>query len=129
MIARKGDKRPFIVTNIENDVKTRKRRVIECYPRMRECCRESLYVNFTEIGWHDWIVSPSGYDANYCRGTCHGLSVPIYGYVTVIQRVKPRKKSCCSPKSFSCLTILYRNDNILYMTDLPDMSVEDCGCS
>ncbi len=129
LIARKGDKRPFMVINIENDVKIRKRRAFECSPRMRECCRESLYVNFTEIGWNDWIVKPSGYDANYCRGTCHGLSVPIYGYVTVISKVKPGKKICCSPKSFSSLIILYFNENKLFKNTLEDMSVESCGCS
>ena len=128
IVARGGDKRPFIVINVESEVKRRPRRAIECHPKMRQCCRESLYVNFTEIHWNDWIVEPKGYDANYCRGTCHGLSVPIYGYVTVIQRVKPSKKICCSPKSFTPLTILYRDDNI-YKKVLPGMSVEECGCS
>eukprot|EP00795_Rhopilema_esculentum_P004382 gene4382-20603_t len=129
IVARKGNKRPFIVINVENEVKKRKRRLTTCQPKMQGCCRESLYVNFTEIGWHDWIVHPKGYDANYCRGTCRTLSVPIYGYVTVIQRVKRDKKICCSPKSFSPLTILYKNDNIIYKKELQDMTVEECGCS
>lgn len=129
IVARGGDKRPFIVINVQSEVKRRPRRAIECHPKMKQCCRESLYVNFTEIHWNDWIVEPKGYDANYCRGSCHGLSVPIYGYVTVIQRVKPSKKICCSPKSFTPLTILYQDDNNIYKKALSGMSVEECGCS
>jgi len=126
VVARKGDKRPFLVVNVESEIKKRKRRVVKCHSKMKGCCRESLYVNFTEIGWDDWVVQPRGYDANYCRGSCYS-SVPIYGYVTVIQKVLD-KKPCCSPKSFSSLTILYQDDNI-YKKMLPDMTVEDCACS
>ncbi len=132
MVARKGDKRPFIVVTVKNDEKVRQRREAkkgDCFPGRRECCRESLTVNFTEIGWDDWIVSPVDYEASYCKGTCYGLSVPIYGYVAVISQVKYNKKICCSPKSFKSLTILYRNDNNIYKKNLAGMSVEQCGCS
>eukprot|EP00794_Sanderia_malayensis_P008183 gene8183-9060_t len=134
IVGRRGDKRPFIVITVKNDdeAKDRVRREAtkgDCHPGKRECCRESLFVNFTEIGWNDWIVSPMGYEAYYCKGTCYGLSMPIYGYVAIISQVKYNKKICCSPKSFRSLTILYRKDNTIYKRDLPDMSVEKCGCS
>ena len=124
MVARKGDKRPFIVINVDSEIKPRNRRA-NCHSNKKGCCRESLYVNFTDIGWDDWIVEPKGYDANYCRGSCQS-SEPIYGYVTVIQKVL-NKKPCCSPKSFSKLTILYQDVNI-YKKELPEMSVEECAC-
>ncbi|PAV56784.1 hypothetical protein WR25_05040 [Diploscapter pachys] len=34
------------------------------------CCLKQFYVNFTELGWNDWILSPPGYNANYCTGQC-----------------------------------------------------------
>jgi inhibin beta len=29
-------------------------------------------VSFRALGWDDWIIAPSGYYANYCRGDCGG---------------------------------------------------------
>lgn len=132
VIARKGDKRPFLVINVESEIKKRKRRVVKCHPKMNHCCLESFYVNFTEIGWNDWIVEPRGYDANYCRGKCGSMSMPTYGYVKIIQSVVD-KKICCSPKRFSSLTILHSDnddkDKNIYTRVLADMTVEDCGCT
>ncbi|CAI2333048.1 unnamed protein product [Caenorhabditis sp. 36 PRJEB53466] len=34
------------------------------------CCVVPFYVNFTEIGWNDWILSPPGFYANFCSGSC-----------------------------------------------------------
>lgn len=41
----------------------------ECSPHLySNCCLKQFYVNFTEIGWHNWILQPPGYYANYCAG-------------------------------------------------------------
>ena len=29
-----------------------------------------LYVDFSDVGWNDWIVAPPGYHAFYCHGEC-----------------------------------------------------------
>lgn len=49
---------------------TRKKRSMDCEPGSKTptCCRENFYVNFTHIGWDNWILQPSGYSANYCKG-------------------------------------------------------------
>ena len=41
-----------------------------CGASVSECCRERLFISFQDIGWDDWILSPSGFDAFYCRGSC-----------------------------------------------------------
>lgn len=131
VVARKGDKRPFLVINVQNEAKKRNRRVIGCQPSNGDCCRESLFVNFTEIGWNDWIVEPKGYHVNYCRGQCNSLSIPTHGYITVVQKLID-KKVCCSPKSYTAITILYRDEKVhnnMYKKVLPNMSVDECACS
>uniref|UniRef100_A0A8C6UM37 Anti-dorsalizing morphogenic protein n=1 Tax=Neogobius melanostomus TaxID=47308 RepID=A0A8C6UM37_9GOBI len=34
------------------------------------CQRHPLYVDFEEIGWSGWIISPRGYNAYHCKGSC-----------------------------------------------------------
>ncbi|CAL8315890.1 unnamed protein product [Merluccius merluccius] len=29
-----------------------------------------LYVDFSDVGWNEWIVAPPGYNAFYCQGEC-----------------------------------------------------------
>lgn len=34
------------------------------------CGRKKLKVDFADIGWGDWIISPKSFDAHYCAGSC-----------------------------------------------------------
>ena len=34
------------------------------------CRRHTLYVDFSDIGWSNWIVAPNGYHAHFCAGRC-----------------------------------------------------------
>ncbi|PSN38072.1 hypothetical protein C0J52_27011 [Blattella germanica] len=34
------------------------------------CRRHKLEVNFADIGWSDWIISPQTFEAHYCAGAC-----------------------------------------------------------
>ncbi|KAK7906798.1 hypothetical protein WMY93_015410 [Mugilogobius chulae] len=34
------------------------------------CRRHDLYVDFSDVGWNEWIVAPPGYHAFYCQGEC-----------------------------------------------------------
>lgn len=36
----------------------------------RTCARRYLKVDFADIGWNDWIISPKSFDAYYCSGSC-----------------------------------------------------------
>ncbi|KFW81240.1 Bone morphogenetic protein 2-B, partial [Manacus vitellinus] len=38
--------------------------------RLRPCQRHPLSVDFEEIGWSGWIISPRGYNAFHCKGSC-----------------------------------------------------------
>lgn len=37
----------------------------------RECCLVTYYVSFNSLKWASWIISPSGFVANYCSGKCY----------------------------------------------------------
>jgi hypothetical protein len=34
------------------------------------CRRHKLEVNFADIGWSHWIISPQKFEAHYCAGSC-----------------------------------------------------------
>lgn len=36
----------------------------------RNCARRYLKVDFADIGWSEWIISPKSFDAYYCSGSC-----------------------------------------------------------
>lgn len=36
----------------------------------RNCARKYLKVDFADIGWSEWIISPKSFDAYYCSGSC-----------------------------------------------------------
>ena len=40
------------------------------YSQTENCCVRSLYIDFRkDLGWK-WIHKPTGYNANYCMGSC-----------------------------------------------------------
>lgn len=132
--------RPFIV--IETEVmpsRNIKKRAVECDGSVTRCCKQTLYVNFKELNWDDWIISPSGYHANYCMGSCShkGLSLDSYinyhSYIMDEYRVHnpyASIKPCCAPRKLSPISLIYydKEYNII-KTDLKDMSVDECGCT
>lgn len=103
------------------------------------CCRESLYIRFSDIDW-DWVVMPTGFQANFCRGVCqlstHLQSNPS-GFAAIYEERNRAMKNrgiafetCCSPTKMSDLSILFLDDNRQFnRVEIPEMSIETCGCS
>ena len=67
--------KPFLVIHKRSGSK-RTRRSINCSSGATTCCREKFYVSFRDLNWQDWVLQPSGYWANYCKGSCYGKSLP-----------------------------------------------------
>lgn len=105
---------------------------------VREICqRRSLYVDFSNVGWSDWIVAPPGYDAFYCHGECHfpqadHLNATNHAVVqALIHTVEPKMapKVCCVPTQLNPISMLYLDDqNKVVLKNYQDMSVVGCGC-
>lgn len=66
--------RPFLVIHTDSSASRRLRRrtPLDCSPTTSACCKQRFFVSFRALGWDDWIIAPSGYYANYCRGDCGG---------------------------------------------------------
>ncbi|XP_077285399.1 decapentaplegic morphogen [Arctopsyche grandis] len=101
------------------------------------CQRHSLYVDFAEVGWSDWIVAPSGYEAYYCKGNCHfplpeHFNTTNHAIVqTLVNSVTPMAvpKACCVPTTLSSISMLYLDeDEKVLLKNYQDMAVEGCGC-
>ncbi|XP_004601692.2 inhibin beta C chain [Sorex araneus] len=138
-----ASRRPFVAAQVRARGKHRvRRRGIECQSGSRMCCRQEFFVDFREIGWHDWIIQPEGYAMNFCTGQCplHVAGMPGLAasfHTAVLSLLKANTAggtaaggSCCVPTARRPLSLLYydRDSNIV-KTDIPDMVVEACGCS
>nr|UYS55111.1 bone morphogenetic protein 10a [Rachycentron canadum] len=102
------------------------------------CKKQSLYVEFKDIGWDSWILAPSSYDAFECTGIC---SFPLTKHVTptkhaIVQTLvninSPQKaaQACCVPTKLDPISLLYLDDTgvVTYKHKFEGMVVAECGC-
>lgn len=112
----------------------------------KECCLVTHVVTFSQLKWSPWIISPASFPANYCIGRCttknyvkSSYNADIkYQFNTLVLNDKINKEmisSCCHPISMSSIKIKYirMNENTgqmeTVMQNLPNMVVDNCGCS
>lgn len=104
--------------------------------RNRNCRRHSLYVDFSDVGWNDWIVAPPGYQAYYCHGDCpfpladHLNSTNHAIVQTLVNSVNSNiPKACCVPTELSAISMLYLDEHDkVVLKNYQEMVVEGCGC-
>ncbi|XP_051868572.1 bone morphogenetic protein 4 [Pristis pectinata] len=100
------------------------------------CRRHSLYVDFSDVGWNDWIVAPPGYQAFYCHGDCpfpladHLNSTNHAIVQTLVNSVNSNiPKACCVPTELSPISMLYLDEyDKVVLKNYQEMVVEGCGC-
>ncbi|XP_068610760.1 bone morphogenetic protein 2-B-like isoform X2 [Brachionichthys hirsutus] len=103
------------------------------------CQRVPLFVDFDEIGWSGWIISPRGYNAYHCRGSCPfplGENLRATNHATVRSIMNALKLStdkvgapCCVPDELQSISLLYFDDeeNVV-LKQYDDMVALSCGC-
>ncbi|XP_055388308.1 inhibin beta A chain [Condylostylus longicornis] len=139
IIALEKEYQPFIVIDTQyRRQRSRQKRSVNCSADVKECCREKLYISFKEIGWGDWIISPTGYNAYFCRGSCNSIASIASSnnhHSLIIKTLKDKFDRplelipCCTAKQFSQLELLFRDsNNTITQKFLPNMIVESCGC-
>lgn len=102
------------------------------------CKKQSMYVEFKDIGWDSWILAPTGYEAFECAGIC---SFPLTKHVTptkhaIVQTLmninNPQKatRACCVPTKLDPISLLYLDDTgvVTYKYKFEGMVVAECGC-
>ncbi|KAM4552092.1 anti-dorsalizing morphogenic protein [Odontesthes bonariensis] len=104
----------------------------------KPCQRLPLYVDFEEIGWSGWIVSPRGYNAYHCKGSCPfplGQNMRPTNHATVqsiinaLKLIKGIETPCCVPdKLFSINLLYFDDDENVVLKQYNDMVAGSCGC-
>ncbi|KAM6953893.1 bone morphogenetic protein 2b [Aplochiton taeniatus] len=100
------------------------------------CRRHPLYVDFSGVGWNEWIVAPPGYHAFYCQGECpfpladHLNSTNHAVVQTMVNNVNGNiPRACCVPSELSPISLLYLDEyEKVILKNYQDMVVEGCGC-
>ncbi|XP_024129515.1 anti-dorsalizing morphogenic protein [Oryzias melastigma] len=104
----------------------------------KPCQRWPLYVDFEEIGWSGWIVSPRGYNAYHCKGSCPfplGQNMRPTNHATVqsiinaLKLVRGIQTPCCVPDKLYSINLLYFDDDEnVVLKQYNDMVAGSCGC-
>uniref|UniRef100_K7F492 TGF-beta family profile domain-containing protein n=1 Tax=Pelodiscus sinensis TaxID=13735 RepID=K7F492_PELSI len=100
--------------------------------------RQLLSVDFEEIGWSGWIISPRSYNAYHCKGSCPfplGENMRPTNHATVQSIINALKLSqgvgspCCVPdKLFSINLLYFDDDENVVLKQYDDMVAGSCGC-
>ena len=104
-----------------------------------QCRRHNLNINFSDVGWSDWIVAPQGYNAFYCHGNCpfpipEHLNGTNHAIVqTLVNSMRKNgngvPKACCVPTELSSISMLYVDAyERVVLKNYQDMVVLGCGC-
>ncbi|NXH21873.1 BMP2B protein, partial [Bucco capensis] len=106
--------------------------------RLLPCQRHPLSVDFEEIGWSGWIISPRGYNAYHCKGSCPfplGENMRPTNHATVQSIINALKLSegvsspCCVPDKLYSINLLYFDDDEnVVLKQYDDMVAGSCGC-
>lgn len=111
------------------------------YPSDRQyvthnCQRYTLYINFKELRWDDWILAPTGYGAFYCAGSCE-FPIPHHVQATahaIIQNMAHLMQShhipkpCCAPSKLEPISLLYETKGTQFLKRYRGMIAKECAC-
>ncbi|XP_034414777.1 bone morphogenetic protein 4-like [Cyclopterus lumpus] len=137
-----GQTQPAAAAPELHDHRSRRRRASPGflpYGRSQSCQRVPLFVDFEEIGWSGWIISPRGYNAYHCKGSCPfplGGNLRATNHATVRSIIHALKLSgdevgapCCVPDRLQSISLLYFDDeeNVV-LKQYDDMVALSCGC-
>uniref|UniRef100_A0A3Q2QUJ8 Bone morphogenetic protein 2-B-like n=1 Tax=Fundulus heteroclitus TaxID=8078 RepID=A0A3Q2QUJ8_FUNHE len=121
---------------------SRRRRASSDFPhrgRPQSCRRVPLFVDFEEIGWSGWVISPRGYNAYRCKGSCPfplGVGLRATNHATVRSIMHALKlpgeevgAPCCVPDRLQSISLLYfdEEENVV-LKQFDDMVALSCGC-
>ncbi|XP_038599273.1 growth/differentiation factor 10 [Tachyglossus aculeatus] len=120
------------------DEKTMKKARRKQWNEPRICSRRYLKVDFADIGWNEWIISPKSFDAYYCAGACEfpmpkivrpSNHATIQSIVKAVGIIPGIPEPCCVPDKMNSLSVLFLDENRnVVLKVYPNMSVETCAC-
>ncbi|XP_066477469.1 growth/differentiation factor 10 [Tiliqua scincoides] len=138
---KKGQENPEMLTKsqlLSFDEKTMKKARQEQWDEPTICSRRYLKVDFADIGWNEWIISPKSFDAYYCAGTCKfpmpkivrpSNHATIQSIVKAVGIIPGIPEPCCVPNTMNSLGVLFLDESKnIVLKMYPNMSVKSCAC-
>lgn len=137
---RKKGQEVFLASSpvLDFDEKTMQKARKKQWNEPRVCSRRYLKVDFTDIGWNEWIISPKSFDAYYCAGACEfpmpkivrpSNHATIQSIVRAVGIIPGIPEPCCVPDKMNSLGVLFLDENRnVVLKVYPNMSVETCAC-
>ncbi|NP_001082633.1 growth/differentiation factor 10 precursor [Xenopus laevis] len=120
------------------DERTMKKARRRQWDEPRVCSRRYLKVDFADIGWSEWIISPKSFDAYYCSGACEfpmakvvrpSNHATIQSIVKAVGIIPGVPEPCCTPDMMNSLSVLFLDEGRnMVLKVYPNMSVESCSC-
>ncbi|KAM9425836.1 nodal-related 2 [Pholidichthys leucotaenia] len=101
-----------------------------------QCRKVDFIIDFDKIGWGSLIVAPKTYNAFRCEGSCSGpLGDPQkptnHAYMqALLNHVQPDKVPLpsCAPSEMKSLSMLYFENQQMFLRHHKDMIVDECSC-
>uniref|UniRef100_A0A7E4VHU6 TGF_BETA_2 domain-containing protein n=1 Tax=Panagrellus redivivus TaxID=6233 RepID=A0A7E4VHU6_PANRE len=106
-------------------------------PRTDTCRKRALFIDFSDLGWTDFIVAPHGYRANYCAGGCpfpldgiyHPTNHALFQTLVHLLHKNVTGEALCAPTMMDkSMSLLFLDKNQVRIKKYADMSVTECGC-
>lgn len=104
----------------------------------KNCQRQTMYVSFKELNYHEWILAPDGFGAFFCGGECNfpltaHMNATNHAIVqTLAHLTSPGEdipKACCAPTKLTDISVLYYEDEFnINLKRYRNMVVKSCGC-
>ena len=106
------------------------------------CQKRNMYVSFEDLGWQEWVIAPTGYNANFCEGRCHfpmlaDMNATNHAIIQTLVKMKRANSetegvppdACCAPRDLTTVSVLYidYSKNVV-LKKYPKMIVKTCGC-
>lgn len=135
---------PFLVAQVrlrdDHSKHLLRKRSLRCGNEVTVCCKKDFYIRFKDMQWDEWIIAPEGYHMNYCMGDCPqhlsgspGIASSFHAAVLSqlkLNGINTAATSCCIPTERRPLSMVYFNSqHSIVKKDVPDMTVEACGCT
>ncbi|XP_054839939.1 growth/differentiation factor 10 [Eublepharis macularius] len=102
------------------------------------CSRRRMKVDFADIGWNEWVISPKSFEAYYCAGACEfpmpkivrpSNHATIQSIVKAVGIIPGIPEPSCVPNTMNSLSVLFLDEsNNVVLKVYPNMSVDSCAC-
>ncbi|GFT96506.1 TGF_BETA_2 domain-containing protein [Nephila pilipes] len=140
-VSAEGEQSPLLVITKHTKISERKKREAESSNENCTCCAQTHHITVEDIGWQNWVFSPTEFNIRVCTGKCdEHLSYFTANYQRIIHAIYKINKtfpkpSCntygpiCKGDKYSSVRMLYLGkDGTLYDQVISDMIIETCKC-